>query len=49
MGKLWMYKWPLVLILLAVITDYYALTKYLFLLNSIDDQAKLITPLSMAA
>jgi hypothetical protein len=42
-GKLWMYKWALALVLLVVITDYFALAKSLFQLT--DDQIKAITPL----
>lgn len=44
-GKLWMNKWILALLLLAVITDYYFMTKYLFQFADADAKIKIITPL----
>lgn len=43
--KLWMYKWPLSLVLLVASVDLFILSNYLFQLTSTEDRAKLITPL----
>ena len=43
--KLWMNKRILSLLLLAVIADYYFITKYLFQFTDADAKVKIITPL----
>lgn len=45
LGKVRMYKWPIILIFIVVSIDFYVITKYFFMLNSVDDQMKLISPL----
>jgi hypothetical protein len=43
--KLLMYKWPLLLVLLMALTDFFILSRYLLPLTSTEDRIKLITPL----